>query len=68
MFTKPYQTAINYVVQYAPSLTNPTNFIEWAEEQAQLISFIYDMSYGTVTQDIVEAAKDEQGFEDDSDE
>lgn len=64
MFTKPYYSAIRHVAELSPTLTKPTEFIVWAEDIASTISFIYGTDYDTVTEDILEASKEEQDFED----
>jgi hypothetical protein len=63
MFTQSYQSAIRYIGEIAPSLKNATEFIKWAEDIADIMSFIYSKDYEDVTEDIVNAAKEEQGYE-----
>ncbi len=60
---KPYFNTINWIAEYAPSLESPTKFIEWAEEVSNIISFIYEKTYDTVTDDLTEAAKEIQDYE-----
>ena len=64
MFTKTYEQTIQFLGEGAPGLEFPTKFIKWAEDQAEVIYFIYSVDYNTITEDIVAAAKEAQGFED----
>lgn len=67
MFTQSYQSAIRYIGEIAPSLRSPTEFIKWAEDIADIMSFIYSKDYEDVTEDIVNAAKETQGYEGEDD-
>ena len=64
MRTKSYREAVDYVAENAPTLDKPTAFIKSTEDVAELVAFIYSVDYGTVTEDIVEVAKDIQNYED----
>jgi hypothetical protein len=64
MFTKSYQSTIEYLGENSPTLDKPTQFIAWADELAAIICFIYSADYDTVTEDILRAAKYHQGIED----
>lgn len=65
--TKTYYQTLNHIVENAPDLLKPTEFIRWAEDMAELLSFIYPVDYVTVTEDIVEKAKEVQDYEDSED-
>jgi hypothetical protein len=67
-YTKSYQRTIEHLGEMSPTLDKPTQFIAWAEDMAQIVSFIYNEDYDTVTEDIVKAAKYHQGMEDEDDE
>lgn len=64
MLTVPYTSAITKAVQLAPSVSRPTEFIRWAEDICELITYIYSKEYATVTQDLVDAAKESEDIED----
>lgn len=64
MYTKSYKSTILHLGEMSPTLDKPTQFIAWAEGMAGTICFIYNKDYDTVTEDIVKAAKDFQGMED----
>lgn len=64
MFTKSYEQTIKFLGENSPTLDKPTQFIEWAEKMAELVYFIYSIDYDTVTQDILEASKEAQDWED----
>jgi hypothetical protein len=64
MITKSYQATINYLGENAPTLDKPGAFIKWAEDIAELLSFIYSVPYDDITTDLTDAAKDIQGWED----
>lgn len=67
MFTKTYEQTIQYLGETAPGLEFPTKFIKWAEDQAELLYFIYSVDYDTITEDIVAAAKEAQDWEGEED-
>jgi hypothetical protein len=67
-YTKSYERTIEHLAEMSPTLDKPTQFISWAEDMAQIVSFIYNEDYDTVTEDIVKAAKYHQGMEDEDDE
>ena len=64
MFTRSYDSVINHLGEVSPTLDKPTQFIEWAEQVAELTAFIYGKDYDTVTEDIVNSAKEVQNYED----
>ena len=64
MFTKTYDQTVQYLGENAPTLDKPTPFIRWAEEMADLVHFIYSVDYDTATEDIIQAAKDSQDYDD----
>jgi len=68
MYTKSYESTIEHLGEMSPTLDKPTQFIAWADDKAVIICFIYNEDYDTVTEDIVKAAKDFQGMEDEEDE
>lgn len=55
-------SAINYAAELAPTLEKPTPFIKWAEDIASILAHIYSADYDTVTEDLIEACKEEQGY------
>ena len=61
--THSYSSAIAHAVDLSPSLDHPTEFIRWAEDISELISFIYYVGYDTVTQDLYQAAREAAGLE-----
>lgn len=63
-YTKGYEQTILYLGEMSPTLDKPTQFIAQADNMADVICFIYNADYDTVTEDIVKAAKDFQGMED----
>ncbi len=63
MYTASYQSSLNHVATLAPTLDKPGDFIRWAEDIADLLCYIYSVSYETVTEDIYEAVKEEQDYE-----
>ncbi len=64
MYIKNYFLAIKHAATLAPGLEKPTDFLKWAEDTCDLLSYIFDMPYDDVTQDLVEAAKESQDYED----
>ncbi len=66
MFNKSYYEALEYAVNLAPDISAATKFIEWAEDICQLLAFIYSKDYGTVTEELFDAVKEAQEYEDDS--
>lgn len=67
MLTRSYQAAINHLGELAPILEKPTEFIKWAEGMTDILVFIYSKDYDDVTEDIVNAAKEAQGYEGEDD-
>ena len=65
MFTQSYQSAIRHIGEIAPTLEKASEFIKWAEDIADIMAFIYSKNYDDVTEDIVNAAKETQGYEND---
>jgi hypothetical protein len=63
MHTASYQSALNHVAYIAPTLDRPGEFIRWAEDIASLLSYIYSVGYDEATEDVYEAVKEEQGYE-----
>jgi len=68
MIAISYHSALNHAAELAPTLGAPYQFIKWAEPISQLISSIYSVDYDTVTLDLTEKCKEEQGYEDEDDE
>jgi hypothetical protein len=64
MLTISYRSAIEKAADLSPSLDKPGEFIKWAEDIAELISAIYITDYDQVTEDLLEAAKNEQEYDD----
>lgn len=65
MFTKSYDNTVLHVAGVAPSIeASASEFILWAEPICDLISFIYNKDYDEVTQDLFEAVKEDQDYED----
>lgn len=63
MATQNYYSAIKFTAERSPTLDKPTPFIKWAEEFSDILSFIYDRDYDTVTEDLVTACKEVQDWE-----
>ena len=57
---KPYFSTVQHAAEMAPDLGKPTEFIKWAEDISQVISYAYDRDYDEVTEDLVEKAKEVQ--------
>ena len=64
MHTSSYQSALNHASELAPTLDKPGEFIRWAEDICQLLSYIYGQSYETVTEDLYDNVKEAQNYED----
>lgn len=64
MSTASYFSAISHAADLSPSLSVPSEFIRWAEDICELISYIYNVPYETVTEDLHNKARYEQGYED----
>lgn len=64
MHTASYQSALYHVASIAPTLDKPGEFIRWAEDIVGLLSHIYSVGYEQATEDVYEAVKAEQGYED----
>lgn len=60
MYVKNYFDALKHAAEMSPDLGKPTAFINWAEDIAQLLAYVYAMDYEEVTQDLVDAAKEVQ--------
>ena len=58
-----YYSALNQAAELAPSISRPTEFIHWAEDICQLLSYIYSQDYNEVTEDLVEKVKEHQDSE-----
>jgi hypothetical protein len=67
MYTQPYQNTVNFLANNAPALPviagKTTNFFTWAEDNAALLEFIYSCGYERALEDLVEAVKGVQEFE-----
>ena len=67
--TVSYNSAINFAAGIAPALPltpgKTNNFFEWAENTSELLSYIYSEEQEQAMQDLVEAVKEEQEYEDD---
>lgn len=59
-----YYSAVEHIAELAPSLDKASEVIQWAEPICDLLSFIYTKDYDTVTVDLYEAVKENQGYED----
>lgn len=68
MFTQSYDSVIEHSASLSPSLDYPTEFIRWAEDVCQVISFTFSVAYETVTEDLFKAAREAAGLEDEEDE
>lgn len=68
MYTQSYQSTVNFLAGAAPAIPlvpgKTNNFFVWAEDMAALLEFVYSLSYDTALQDLVEAVKEHQEFED----
>ena len=64
MFTISYRSAIEKAADLSPTLDKPGDFIKWAENIAELISAIYNTDYDQVTEDITNACKNAQDYDD----
>lgn len=68
MFAHGYEAAINYAAENAPALPlepgKTNNFFEWAEYISGLLAFIFSNDPEDTLEDLVEAVKEEQGYED----
>jgi hypothetical protein len=63
MYTASYKSALNHIASIAPTLDRPGEFIRWAEDIVCLLSHIYSVGYEEATEDVYEAVKEEQGYE-----
>lgn len=70
MFTVHYDRAIEFVAEKAPTIPThlpkgtANNFFTWAEEMAEILSFIYSYDHQTVLEGLVEAIKELQNEDD----
>ena len=66
--TVSYDSAINFAAGIAPALPLTTgktnNFFEWAESTTELLAYIYSEDVEQVMEDLVEAVKEAQDYED----
>lgn len=64
-----YDSAINFAAGVSPALPltpgKTNNFFGWAENTAELLSYIYSEDHEQVLEDLVEAVKEAQNYEDD---
>lgn len=63
MNTASYYSALNKATELAPSIDRPTEFIRWAEDICELLSYIYSTDYEQTTEDLVEKVKEAQDAE-----
>lgn len=67
--TVSYDSAIDFAAGIAPALPltsgKTNNFFEWAENITELLAYIYSQDIEQVMEDLVEAVKEEQEYEDD---
>ena len=64
MSPRPYQRVVNFLAEQAPSVEDkPGEVIRWAEPMCDLLVFIYNKDYDEVTEDLYEAVKEYQDFE-----
>ena len=72
MFAEPYTSTLNFLATISPKLpTTPgrtTNFFPWAEDMASVLEFVYSRSYATAMEDLVDAVKEYQDYEDEDSE
>lgn len=68
MFIKSYDAAVNFLSENAPALPiepgKTNNFFQWAEDMSLFVGFIYGVDPENALEDIVEAVKEIQGYED----
>lgn len=69
MFARSYDAAINYLSENAPALpTVPgkanNNFFQWAEDMSAFVGFLYSVDVKQALEDIFEAVKFFQEYED----
>lgn len=69
MFSQSYSAAITFAASVAPSLPitagKTNNFFTWAENTTELLAYIYSEDHDQVMEDLVEAVKEVQEYEDD---
>lgn len=56
---------IHRAASLAPSLDTPSDFIRWAEDICEIITFAFDADYDDVTEQLYAAAREEQGVDED---
>lgn len=63
-----YEVAVNFAASNAPALPltpgKTNNFFEWAESTSELLAHIYFEDRNQVMEDLVEAVKEAQEYED----
>jgi hypothetical protein len=67
MSTHSYHSVIEHAASLHPSMDRPTEFIRWAEDICELISFTFYVDYEIVTEDLFAAAREAAGIEEDED-
>ena len=55
-----YYSALSKAVDLAPDINKATEFIKWAEDICELITYIYSKDYDEVTEDLVKKVKESQ--------
>lgn len=60
---KSYEQTLEYITKSAPSLDYPSQFIEWAEVVAEVLSFVFNEDYELVTTELYDSVKEDQDFE-----
>jgi len=72
MFTQSYNSTINYLATVSPDLPltpgKTNNFFVWAEDTAAVLAFIYSCNHESALEDLVEAVKEYQEYEDEDNE
>jgi hypothetical protein len=63
ILTKSYRSALEHAVSLAPQMNKPTEFIRWAEDICSLLAFVYVRDYEDITEELLEACREEQGFD-----
>ena len=57
MFTQSYESTIDYIAEYAPSLSGATEYFKWVEDIATLISHVYSKHYDDVIERLTNTVK-----------
>jgi len=63
-----YRSALTCATELAPPVEKATEFIRWAEDICQLLCHIYGRAYDDVTEELFAACKEDQDYEDESEE